>query len=147
VACNSGHALLPSFLLERRLDVIDDIGTVVESVTDGVSVVGRVAKCADVPYTTARDWMRRFSARASMLAAGFAGLAVEVGAEAGVTSLAVDAGRRALQALRLVFDAVATSSASLWALASVITGGKMLASATDPPWTILGSRRFMPPVP
>jgi hypothetical protein len=139
--------LLPSFLLERRLDVVDDIGAVIEAVRDGESVVGRAAKRRDVPYTTARDWLRRFSARAPVLAAGFGALAVAVGAEAGVDGLAADPAGRAVGALRLVAATVGALSVSLWALASLVTGGKLLASATHPPWTVLGGRRFMPPVP
>lgn len=145
--CRRSHGLLPSFLLERRLDAVEDIGGVVEAVIDGVGVAGQVAKTVGVPYTTARDWLRRFSARAPMLATGFAGLAVEVGAEAGIATLAVDAARRAVEALRLVGEMFGASSLSLWALASLVTGGKLLAGTTDPPWTVLGSRRFMPPVP
>jgi len=147
VRCRCSHALLPSFLLERRLDAVGDIGTVLEAVCDAVSVVGRLAEDRDVPYTTARDWVRRFRARAPMLAAGFAALVVALGAEAEIETLAVDVGRRALGALRLVAAAVGASSGWLWALGSLVTGGKMLGSATDPPWTILGGRRFMPPVP
>lgn len=145
--CRRSHALLPSFLFGRRLDAVEIIGVVVEVVTDGVAVAGRVAKALDLPYTTARDWLRRFSVRAPMLAAGFVALAVEVGAEGGIAGLAVEAQRRALGALRLVGEALGASSGSLWALASLVTGGKLLASATDSPWTVLGSRRFMPPVP
>jgi hypothetical protein len=92
--------------LERRLDVVDDIGAVIAAVSDGESVVGRVAKRCDVPYTTARDWLRRFSARAPILAAGFGALAVAVGAEAGVGVLAADPVGRAVRALRLVAAAV-----------------------------------------
>jgi hypothetical protein len=147
VACRRSHALLASFLLERRLDVVDDIGAVIEVVWDGDGVVRRVARSRDVPYTTARDWLRRFWARAPMLAAGFGPLAVGVGAEAGIDALATGAWRRALGALRLVVAAIGASSPSLWALASLVAGGKMLASATDPPWTVLGGRRLMPPVP
>ncbi len=147
VACGRSHALLPSFLLERRLDVVDDIGAVIEVVCDGQSVVGGVARSRDVPYTTARDWLRRFSARAPMLAAGFGALAVSVGAEAGIDALASGACGRAVGALRLVVAGLGALSPSLWVLASLATGGKLLATATDPPWTVLGGRRLMPPVP
>jgi hypothetical protein len=133
--------------LERRLDVADDIGAVVAAVTDGVSVVGRLADAHGIPYTTARDWLRRFRTRAPMLSAGFAALAVAVGGGAGIETLAVEVVRRAVGALGLVGAAIGASSLSLWALASLVTGGKLLASATDPPWTVLGGRRFMPPVP
>lgn len=145
VGCRRSHALLPSFLLEGRLDVVDRIGAVVEAVVDG-TVTGAAAKAADVPYTTARDWLRRLRARAAMLAAGLVAVAVEVGAEAGLAALAVGAARRVLGALRLVAQAVG-SSPSPWALASLITGGKLLGTTTDPPWTLPGGRRVMPPVP
>jgi hypothetical protein len=82
-----------------------------------------------------------------VLAAGLAALAVELGAEAGVATLAVEAERRVVGALRLIVGALGASSTWLWALASLITGGELLASATDPPWRILGGRRFMPPSP
>lgn len=146
-SCRRSHALLPSFLFGGRLDAVEVIGSVVEAVTDGVGVVGREAKALGLPYTTARDWLRRFSARAPMLAAGFVALAVEVGAEAGIAGLAVEARGRAVGAMRLVGEALGSSSGSLWALASFVTGGRLLAATTDPPWTVLGSRRFMPPVP
>jgi hypothetical protein len=138
---------LPSFLLARRLDVVDDIGAVVETVVDGVAVTARAAGSAGVPYTTARDWLRRLSSRAAVLAAGFAALAVELGAEVGVAVLAVQAERRVVGAVRLIVGVSGASSMSLWALASLVTGGELLASATDPPWRILGGRRFMPPSP
>jgi hypothetical protein len=147
VGCGCSHALLPSFLLERRLDVVDDIGAVIEGVCDGEGVVGRVVRSRDVPYTTGRDWLRRFLARAPMLAAGFGALAVVVGAEAGIEALATGPSLRVVGALRLVVAAMGASSPSLWSLASLVTGGKLLASATDPPWTVLGGRRLMLPVP
>jgi len=145
--CGRSHALLPSFLFERRLDVVDDIGAVVEAVCDGRGVVEKVAKAGDVPYTTARDWLRRFWERAAMLASGFAALAVSVGGEVGIDGLVTEPGRRALGALRLVVECLGWSSGWLWAWASLVTGGKLLGCAMDPPWTVLGGRRLMPPVP
>lgn len=146
VTCKCSHALLPSFLLQRRLDVVGDIGAVVEAVVDGGAVTGAAADAADVPYTTARDWLRRLRARAPTLAAGFVAVAVEVGAEAGVAALAVATTPRVLGALRLLAEAVA-SSLSSWALASLVTGGHLLGTTTDPPWTLPGGRRVMAPVP
>lgn len=145
VGCRRSHALLPSFLLQGRLDVVGSIGAVVAAVVDG-TVTSAVAKAAHVPYTTARDWLRRLRARAPTLAAGLVAIAVEVGAEAGLAALGVDATRRVLDALRLVAQAVG-SSLSLWSLASLITGGTLLGTTTNPPWTLPGGRRVMPPVP
>lgn len=146
VACRRSHALLPSFLLQRRLDVVDDIGAVVEAVVDDGALPAVAADAADVPYTTARDWLRRLRAQAPMLAAGLVAVVVAVGAEAGVAALAVDAARRVLGALRLVAEAVGPSPSS-WALASLITGGHLLGTTTHPPWTLPGGRRVMAPVP
>jgi len=147
VGCRRSHALLPCFLFQGRLDVVDDIGFVVEAVVERGSVVGAAAMTLGVPYTTARDWLRRFRARAPTAAAGLVSVAVEIGAEAGVAALAIDAARRVLAALRLVAGAVGASSPSLWALATLLTGGKLLGTTTDPPWTLPGGRRLMPPVP
>lgn len=144
--CRRSHALLPSFMLLGRLDTVDDIGAVAEAVVDAGTLTARAADQADVPYTTARDWLRRLRARSPTLAAGLAAVAVEVGAEAGIADLAVDATRRVLAALRLVAEAVA-SSVSAWTVASLITGGTLLGTTTDPPWTLLGGRRVMPPAP
>lgn len=146
VVCRRSHALLPSFLFQGRLDVVEDIGGVVEAVVERGSVVAAAASALGVPYTTARDWLRRFRARAPTAAAGLVSVAVEVGAEAGVAALAIDAARRVLAALGLVAAAVGSSS-SLWALASLLTGGCLLGTTTDPPWTLPGGRRLMPPVP
>jgi len=147
VRCRRSHALLPSFLFQGRLDVVDDIGTVVEAVVGGVSLTGGAATALGVPYTTARDWLRRLRARAPTLAAGFVAVAVEVGAEAGVAALAVEAARRVVGALRLVAGALGASSPTAWALSSLITGGQLLATTTHPPWTLPGGRRVIPPAP
>ena len=106
VFCRQGHALLPSLLLEGRLDAVEDIGAVVEAVVAGTSVVERAAKAQDLPYTTARGWLRRFRARAPVLAAGFAALAVAVGAEVGLAALPVGTTGRPLGALRFFLGAL-----------------------------------------
>ena len=80
-----------------------------------------------------------------MLAAGFAALAVGVGAEAGIDVLTSGASGRAVGALRLVVAGIGVLSPSLWVLASLVTGGKLLASATDRPWTVLGGPEGSPP--
>ena len=54
--CGVSHALVPSFLLVGRLNVVDTIGGVLAAVASGRSV-GRVAADVDVPFTTARGWV------------------------------------------------------------------------------------------
>src|SRR6266511_904093 len=56
--CGVTHALLPSFLLLRRLDMVEVIGVALERVVAGVGV-RPVAAGLGVPHTTIRDWWRR----------------------------------------------------------------------------------------
>ena len=146
--CRATHALLPSFALLRRLDVVEVIGSALERVLAGAGL-RPVAGVLDVPHTTARDWRRRFRAHAPVLVAGLAALAVELGASA--AKLAVDAEAGALGALGVVWDRVrrrlGPAAPGRWQLAALVSGGAWLASTTRPPWAGLGGRRWMPPVP
>ena len=73
--CRVSHALLPAFVLAWRLDVAETVGTVIGQVAGGRCGVRPAAERAGVPYTTARRWVRGFSARAPQIGAGFAALA------------------------------------------------------------------------
>jgi hypothetical protein len=75
------HALLPAFVLARRLDAAEPVGAVIGQVAAGACGVRRAAAAAGVPHTTARGWVRRFTARAGELAVSFSALAVELGGE------------------------------------------------------------------
>lgn len=35
----------------------------------------------------------------------------------------------------------------VWAFVSLVTGGMLIRSNTDPPWRVFGNRRFIPPIP
>ena len=146
--CRVTHALLPSFSLLRRLDVVEVIGAALERVFAGAGL-RPVAGTLEVPHTTARDWRRRFRARAPVLAAGLAALAVELGAPA--AKLAVDAEAAMLGALGVVWDWVrrrlGPAAPGRWQLAALVSGGAWLASTTSPPWAGLDGRGWMPPVP
>ena len=67
--------LLPSFLLERRLDVVEVIG---EGVRRSVAGEGLPKIAAELgrPYSTVRDWRRRHRERAGELVAALAARAV-----------------------------------------------------------------------
>ncbi|MHB1447423.1 MAG: hypothetical protein ACYCZV_17475, partial [Acidimicrobiales bacterium] len=144
------HVLLPSFLVSGRLDVVAGIGAVTATVLEGPGGVRPAAERAGVPHTTARDWVRRFSLRAPMLASGFGALAVALG-DVGLSRLSSDPARAALDGLRAAWAAgmarTGLASVGLWAFASLVTGGGLIATTTNPPWFVIGSRRFMPPVP
>ena len=62
--CAVTHAMLPAFLLVGRLDTVESVGAVIEDVGAGRGGVRPAAERLGVPYTTARDWWRRFKATA-----------------------------------------------------------------------------------
>ena len=147
--CRASHALVPSFCLVGRLDVVEVIGEVVAAVVGAGEGVRPVAARADVPHATARDWVRRFTGRAAMLAAGFAAVVVEVCGLA--PELPAEPAGRALGAIALAFTAVRSRAGpglgGMWPFAGLVTGGRLLAANSDPLWFVIGRRRFMPPVP
>jgi hypothetical protein len=79
--CQETQALLSGFVLAGRLNVVETIGTVVNDVLEEPGGVRPAARRVDVPHTTARGWVRRFSARAVKIAVSFAALCVELGGE------------------------------------------------------------------
>jgi transposase-like protein len=148
-SCGVSHALLPAFVLAWRLDVAETVGAVIGQVAAGVCGVRPAAARAGVPHTTARGWVRRFCGRAVELGVGFAALAVELGGEP--LAPAADAGRFALAAIGVAFDAAAGLPGWLalgrWRFASAVSGGRLIAANKSSPFLIVGRRRFMPPVP
>ena len=147
--CGSSHALVPSFCLVGRLDTVEVVGELIAEVMKGDAGVRPPAESIDVPHTTARGWVRRFARRAAVLAAGFAATVVEVSGLAPV--LAHQLPRQALEAIEAAFDVVrcrgGPALVGMWAFASLVTGGHLLGTTTNPPWFVLGRRRFIPPVP
>jgi Domain of unknown function (DUF6431) len=148
-SCKVTHALLPAFTLAGRLDTAETVGAVIAAVAGGRCGVRPAAGRAGVPYTTARGWCRRFSARAPALAAAFAALAVELGNEP-ARPLA-DPSAFAVTAVGAAFEAAAGLPGWLalgaWRFASCVSGGGLIAANTISPFLVVGKRRFMPPVP
>lgn len=148
VRCGVSHALLPAFVLAWRLDVVETVGAVIAEVAGGACGVRPAAARAGVPHTTARGWVRRFSARAGELGTAFAALAVELGGDAARPP--AEAGRFALAAVGAAFAAAAALpgwlSLGVWRFASSVSGGRLIMANTVSPYLIVGRRRFMPPV-
>lgn len=148
VGCRVSHCLLPAFCLLRRLYGAEAIGAAMEAIIDG-ALTREVADAAGFPYTTVRDWRRRHRDRAPLLAAGFAALAVELGA--GAPELAAVPERAALQALEAAWATArsrfGTAVARRWRFWSVVSGGEALGTTTHTPWISVGGRRLIPPVP
>ena len=147
--CRMTDAVLPAFVLSGRLDVVETIGAVIEEVAVGAGGVRPAATARNVPHTTARGWLRRFVARAARLSVAFAALAVELGGEV-VGAIGGGVGQ-ASAAIGSAFEVAATLAGwavlGRWRFASAVSGGGLLATNTNTPYLIVGSRRFMPPVP
>jgi hypothetical protein len=147
--CRVTHALLPAFVQAWRLDAVEAIGTVIAGVACGSCGVRPAAAGLGVPYTTARGWCRRFTARGPELGVAFAALAVELGGEP--DRPADEPGRFALAAITAAFDAATClpgwAVLGVWRFASAVSGGRLIAANITSPWLIVGRRRFMPPVP
>ena len=146
-ACGVTHALLPGFTLAWRLDAAEDAGAVIGQVASGACGVRPAAARAQVPYTTARGWVRRFAARAGELAVSFSALAAELGGE--VIGPAGPPCQLAAVAIGAAFTAAAAlpgwAPLGPWRFACAVTGGSLLAASATSPWLIIGRRRFMPP--
>jgi transposase-like protein len=146
--CGVTHALLPSFALLRRVDAVEVIGAALERAAGGAGL-RVVAAGLGVPHTTARDWWRRFRARARVLAAGLCALVVELGGL--VAALDAAAERACLTALGAVAAGVrrrlGVAAPATWPLAALVSGGGWLGVTTSPPWAGHGGRRWLPPEP
>ena len=148
VACAASHSLLPAFCLVGRLYSAEVIGPAVASIVAG-AVTREVADGGGIPYTTVRDWRRRHRDRAPVLAAGFAALAVSLGAAAGTLAAAPE--RAALEALGAAWATarhrLGMAVVGLWRFWSLVSGGAALSTTTDTPWILVGGHRLIPPVP
>lgn len=136
-ACAVTHAVLPSFVVHGRLDAVEVIAAGVAMVGGGRRGVRRVATFLDVAHTTARDWWRRFRARAVLLAVGFCRFCVALGDLAprlagGEVAVALAAIAGAWRAARRRFGA---GVGRRWRFANAVVGGQWLSTNTDPPWS------------
>jgi len=135
--CRRSHALLPDFLLERRLDEVEVIGQALAlSIGSGLGV-RPVAERLGVPMTTARDWRRRFRINALLMATTLVALAVHLDPAAVVVSPASNE-TTALEALGVVWYRARTRFGervpALWRFWSLISGGCALWTNRSPPY-------------
>jgi transposase-like protein len=146
--CRVTHALLPSFALLRRLDVVWVIGAALERVAAGVGLRPMAAGLG-VPHTTVRGWWRRFGVRAPVLVAGLCALVVELGGLVGdLPGVPECAALAALEALAAgVGQRLGGAAPATWPLAAIVSGGGWLGATTNPPRAGRGGRRWLPPEP
>ena len=132
-ACARTHALLPGFLLGRRLDVVDAVGCALGMAADGRGY-RPIAAALGVPGSTVRGWLRRLRARADVLCGWFVGLAVGLSEpparappERSGLALLMRAIADAFLAARLRLGPGAVRG-GVWAFCSAATTGRLLAN-------------------
>lgn len=135
-ACRRTHALLPSFLFARRIDIAEAIFGALEMGARGRGHRAAAAG-AGVPETTARSWLRRARRRAPELRAGFLALAFELGSRPARSPPApsplaalTEAIGLAHRAARERFGVPATLSPAAFSVAA--SGGLALANTSPP---------------
>jgi hypothetical protein len=130
-ACGHSHVLLPVFALLRRADAVGVIGAALVARAAGAGA-RRAAAVVGRPVETVRGWLRRFAHRAEAVRVAFTALLVKVGVDpvppavtSSVFADAVAAVAGASAAVRSRWPDV--GELPLWALASAVTGGRLLA--------------------
>ena len=136
-SCRTSHSVLPSFVAHGRLDAVGVIGAALQAMAGGLGAGASVARAIDVPYTTVRDWHRRFVARAEMLAVGFARACVALGGLAprlagAPETVALGALISAWRAARRRFG---KPVGRLWRFANGLVGGHLVTTNIYPPWS------------
>ena len=148
--CRRSHALLPDFLLERRLDEVQLIGQALALSIAGGLGMRPVAEQLGVPMTTARDWRRRFRVNALVLATALVALAVHLD-PAPVLVSATDHEVVALEALGATWQRACTRFGErlpgLWRCWSLISGGHALGTNRSPPFARRSGADWMVLIP
>jgi uncharacterized protein DUF6431 len=135
--CRRSHALLPDFLLERRLDEVQVIGQALAFNVAGGLGMRPVAERLGVPMTTAREWKRRLRINAVLLATLVVALAVQLDpapvplSEANHERLALEALGATWQRARRRFG---ERVPGVWRFWSLISGGRALGTNRSPPY-------------
>ena len=142
--CRVSHALLPVFLLLRRLNPVAVIGSGVARMV-GRAGARPTAEGLAVPHTTARDWRRRHRARAPDWLTVAERRIVELGGE--LPRWPVQVEEAALEALLSAWRRAAARAGAeplgLWQFVSTVSGGGWLSTTTTPPWAGTARRSFI----
>jgi hypothetical protein len=130
--CGRTDALLPWFVAPYRYDGVDVIGAALELSVAGLGV-RRIAAAIARPDTTVREWCRRFGQVAANLGRILLGAAVERGWSD--FDLPTAARARAVAAVTALASAWSRRHGAVppWRIASLVTGGTLLAPNTGSP--------------
>ncbi len=156
-ACNRGEALIPDFLLARRLDSTATIGAAVLQNAGAALPENATGLYAEVPSRTLRSWRQRFAERADELAASLSAFCVARGgrlprsaptalarASEAIGAVWCDAGRsHRLSCSPTSYSAVSCSRAA-W-IFRILTGPSS-SEVLEPPEQLLRSHEVTIPV-
>jgi uncharacterized protein DUF6431 len=147
-ACRRRHALVPDWLLVRRLDAVETIGYGLALTVRGLGL-RTVAQQVTVPHTTVRSWWRRFRVRSPTLVAVLAASAV--GLDPAPVVLGADGEGAVLAALAVAWQRARARwgerVGGLWRFWSRVTGGRALGTPTTAPLAGSGPAGWIAPSP
>jgi transposase-like protein len=135
-SCERTHALLPSFLFGRRIDLAEAILGALRMAGEGCGH-RPIAAAVVVPEATVRGWLRRVRGLAAVHRGAFAGLAFELGARPGRSPPAPSSLAELCEAIGLAHRSArgrfgAAVPASVAAFSVAVSGGLLLANTSCP---------------
>ena len=142
--CGRRAAMLPDFVVKRRLDSTLAIGAALLAPLGVELPAGASALYVSVPQRTRRSWRQRFAERSEVLTQRFLALTVHWGGHLPFRAArdATSEGR-AVDAIGLAWrTANRRPTADIppaWRLANVIVGSQLLGTRVDLPWPVVGS--------
>jgi hypothetical protein len=129
--CGRTQVLLPASVLLRRADAVTVIGLALLAKAGGAGH-RPIAVVLNVPSSTVRGWLRRIVRVAERVLAVLAAAAAQLGTEFVPPAPTVDPVAAVVEMLGALAAAIARrlgGSCSPWRLATVLTGGRLLAPA------------------
>jgi hypothetical protein len=131
-SCGVTQALLPWFVLNRRWDEVEVIGSALEMTAEGWGH-RRIARALGRPETTVREWCRRFREGAQLVAELLMARAASWGWSG--WELPTAPGRRVVAAAEALAGLWQRRRGPVrrWRLTNLITGGLLLASNRTSP--------------
>lgn len=131
VGCGVTHVLLPDGLLWRRRDGVEVIGSALVAHAGGAGH-RTIAAALGVPAATVRGWLRRFRARAAVIASFFARWALVLAPGSDPPVPTASAVGDAVEAVGVATRAavVRFGPGPVWVMAARLCGGGLLANTS-----------------
>jgi hypothetical protein len=129
--CRAGHAVLPDFVVARRLDSAEVIGAAVAAAADAPGAARGTALLAAEPARAVRSWRARFTVISMPLAIGFSALAAGRGWQPADLPCVAPA-HTAMAAIGAAWDTTLTRYPASplrgpWRFANAMCGGALMA--------------------